>query len=299
MNDSRLFTVSRMRIALVFVAMLVIAIAPLSTASAQGPVLGFRPICTVLADRLNLRSGPDADVYPIVGKLVPGTLVNITGRLVDNSWVQIEVRENADTGWVKNTPDFIACLGLINAQPVLDAPPAPAPKPVIDAPAPAPVQAPAARATPAAPAVAPAPEGIPAPIALEYDGSGFVWDWGGMALMPDENWYFDVKIYADGGQDFPYAVKIPDFGALNRNGPNNWRYIKSTDFVCGSEWSIQIAQRNPDGSFAGFASPESQRLPTGQGCSNSSGGGGGGGGGGNDNPSNPGATPPPGECSYC
>ncbi len=293
MNNYRFFATSTARVALIVAATLVIALAPLSTVSAQGPMLGFRPICTVLADRLNLRSGPGAETYPIIGKLVPGTLVNISGRLVDNSWVQIEVRETGDTGWVYNTPEFIACLGLINAQPVLDAPappPPPTPEPVTIAPAPVAPAAPVAQ-----PTLAPAPEGIPSPIAVEYDGAGFVWDWGGLALMPDGSWYFDVKIYADGGQDFPYAVKVPDFGAIERSGPNRWRYIKSTDFLCGSEWSIQIARRNPDGSFAGFASPESQRLPTGQGCTNNSGGGGSG------TPSDPsnGEPPPPGECSYC
>ncbi len=285
MNSVRPLRNRLTRIIFVFIAAAMIAAAPLSTVRAQdgGPIRAFNPICTVLAKRLNLRSGPGAD-YPIVDKLKTGTLLNVTGRNQNISWVEIEVRQGDQAGWVNAGSDSIACLGLVSKQPVVDAPPPPA-KPVARVqPAPQPAQA----------APAPLPNDIPAPNAIEYDGSGFVWEWGGLAMMPDPNWYFDIKVYASSAEAFPYAVKIPNFEELERSGPNRWRYVKSTDFRCGSEWSVQIARRNPDGSFAGFASPESQRLPTSQGCNEPSNGGGS-----NDNPGNGGGDPGPGECPYC
>lgn len=275
------------RIVFIFIAAAMIVATPLSAVNAQGggPVRGFNPICTVRANRLNLRSGPGVN-YPIIGKLVPGTLVNVIGRTRDVTWIQIVVRQDGRTGWVNSETEYIACLGLMGAQPVV-APPPPATQ------APRPQQA--ARPTPAPAASTPPLSGIPAPNAIGYDGSGFTWEWGGLAMMPDPNWYFDIKIYANKNEPFPYAVKIPSLDELEHSGPNRWRYVKSTDFLCGSEWSVQIARRNPDGSFAGFASPESQRLPTGQGCGESLPGSApdapNDGGGGND--------PGPGECPYC
>jgi hypothetical protein len=270
-----------MRLIFVVIATAMIASAPLSTVRAQdgGPIKAFNPICTVLARRLNLRSGPGAN-YPVIGKLKTGTLLNVTGRNRNVSWVQIEVRKGDQTGWVNADPDSIACLGLVSKQPVVHAPPPPA--------------KPAARVQPASPAApAPLPNDIPAPNAIAYDGSGFNWEWGGLAMIPDPNWYFDIKVYANRDEAFPYAVEIPNFDELERSGPNHWRYGKSTDFRCGSEWSVQIARRNPDGSFAGFISPESQRLPTNQGCNEPSDGGSDNSDGGNDN------DPGPAPCPYC
>jgi hypothetical protein len=115
---------------------------------------------------------------------------------------------------------------------------------------------------------------LPAPVALAYDFPYFRWGWEGMPAMHNvDNWYFDVKIFNSEHSEYPYDVKVAEVEYVAEDGPNLWRYDKRTDFQCGSFWAVQIAKRNPDGSYAGPMSPESNRVPSGQGCENAKSGG--------------------------
>ncbi len=97
-----------------------------------------------------------------------------------------------------------------------------------------------------------------------------------------ENWYFDVNIFDNESADYPYDVKVAEVDAVRSDG-NQWYYDKQNDFQCGSYWAVQIAARNPDGSYAGPMSIESNRVPTGADCPPGAPPGGGGDGGGDDN----------------
>ena len=99
-----------------------------------------------------------------------------------------------------------------------------------------------------------------------------------------DDWYFDVKIFDNETAPNPYDVKVAEVDVV-RNEGDQWYFDKRSDFKCGSYWAVQIAARNPDGSYAGSLSPESNRVPTGADCGGgapSSGGDPGGGGGGDD-----------------
>jgi len=73
---------------------------------------------------LNFRTGPDTN-YPILRVLEAGTLVDIIGRLGDNSWWQ--VRSGLDIGWLSAT--YTSESGDCSLIPVAVPPPSPTPRP--------------------------------------------------------------------------------------------------------------------------------------------------------------------------
>ncbi len=108
---------------------------------------------------------------------------------------------------------------------------------------------------------------LPAPVAIGFHHPFFRWEWKWMAMMEDfDDWYFDVKIFENEFLEYPYDVKVAEVDSLVEESPNVWRFDNPTDFRCGSFWAVQVALRNLDGSYAGPLSPESNRLPSGQGC---------------------------------
>ena len=108
---------------------------------------------------------------------------------------------------------------------------------------------------------------LSAPVAIGYHFPFFRWEWDEMPFMKDfDDWYFDVKIFDNVHSEYPYDVKIAEVDRLVEESPNVWRFDNPTDFRCGSFWAVQVALRNLDGSYAGPLSPESNRLPSGQGC---------------------------------
>ena len=54
----------------------------------------------VQTDTLNIREGPGTS-YPVIGRLMNGDAITITGRLDDGSWYQIQVTERG-SGWVSS-----------------------------------------------------------------------------------------------------------------------------------------------------------------------------------------------------
>jgi hypothetical protein len=156
-----------------------------------------------------------------------------------------------------------------------------------DTPSPAPLPTPTDTASPHTPIYTPSPTPLPtaahvpsatrpstsasmvapAPKPVEYDGMHFVWEWAGQNAVSNENWYFDVKFYTNIFSELPYDALVVE-PASAQYVERKWQYSfeGTLYFQCGSFWTVQIAKRNPDGSFAGFLSPESERLPTKQGC---------------------------------
>lgn len=80
------------------------------------------PTCTAKANtKLNVRQGPGV-VYGVIGQLQLGQEVNVTGKLADNSWWQIDF--NGAPGWVSAPYTYPG--GDCGAVAVAQAPPAPA-----------------------------------------------------------------------------------------------------------------------------------------------------------------------------
>lgn len=99
---------------------------PTVTSSPSGPYA----IVTSEYDQINIRSGPDNVIYPIVGVLVAGQRVTALGRTAGGSWVQIEYPGvPGGTAWV-----YAYLVELKGNVPVVEPPPTPTPQvtPTID-----------------------------------------------------------------------------------------------------------------------------------------------------------------------
>ena len=99
---------------------------PTVTSSPSGPIA----IVTSEYDQINIRSGPDNVIYPIVGVLVAGQQVTALGRTAGGSWVQIEYPGvPGGTAWV-----YAYLVELRGNVPIVEPPPTPTPQvtPTID-----------------------------------------------------------------------------------------------------------------------------------------------------------------------
>jgi uncharacterized protein YraI len=99
---------------------------PTVTSSPSGPIA----IVTSEYDQINIRSGPDNFVYPIIGVLVAGQRVEALGRTPGGSWVQITYPGvPGGTAWV-----YAYLVELQGNVPIVDPPPTPTPQvtPTID-----------------------------------------------------------------------------------------------------------------------------------------------------------------------
>ena len=110
--------------------------APAPSATAVPPTpLPATPTATALPaaktrSNTSLRSGPGAG-YPILGSLVPGLAVKLTGRSADKSWWQIEFPSSPDGyAWaLASNLDLGAAMGA-DALPIVNVPPPPTRAPV-------------------------------------------------------------------------------------------------------------------------------------------------------------------------
>lgn len=82
----------------------------------------LKPIVTVGADKVNLRSGPGTD-YEIVGTLSSGQSSEIVGRNADSSWWQVSAP--AGLAWV--AASMVTANNVDASLPVVEASPAPIP----------------------------------------------------------------------------------------------------------------------------------------------------------------------------
>ncbi len=73
-------------------------------------------------DRTRMRPGPGTSYEPIITTLDSGTVVTVTGRNADSSWLQIQtpVKGKNTTGWVSK--DLVTVAGDLNSVPVIGAP---------------------------------------------------------------------------------------------------------------------------------------------------------------------------------
>ena len=79
-------------------------------------------VATVLAQRLNVRTGPGI-VYDIIGELTRGEQQRLIGANADFSWYAIEFR--AQTAWISGGSRFVSVFGDPRTLPIIQAPPTP------------------------------------------------------------------------------------------------------------------------------------------------------------------------------
>ena len=73
-----------------------------------------QPVKATTTDVLNIRQGP-ARTTPSLGKLPKGTEVTVVGRNADASWLQIQIPNKTDLGWV--SAEFVTITGDVNSLP--------------------------------------------------------------------------------------------------------------------------------------------------------------------------------------
>jgi len=99
---------------------------PTVTSSPSGPIA----IVTSEYEQINIRSGPDNVIYPIIGVLVAGQRVTALGRTAGGSWVEIEYPGvPGGVAWV-----YAYLVELKGNVPIVEPPPTPTPQvtPTID-----------------------------------------------------------------------------------------------------------------------------------------------------------------------
>ena len=128
----------------------------------------------VEVEGLNFRSGP-ATNYPIINVLTLGNLVDITGRLADNSWWQ--VRDGLTYGWLSSA--YTTQSGNCSAIPIAIPPASPTPRPATATPTTPPTSTPIPGT--AVPTFTPVPQvpdlvvaAITGPSVLQLNASGSV-----------------------------------------------------------------------------------------------------------------------------
>jgi hypothetical protein len=108
--------------------------------------------------------------------------------------------------------------------------------------------------------VSASPIAVPIPELAEYNGVFFIWKWEGTSSVSDNDWYFDIKIFPSANAEIPYDTIVANpQDTLYIDG--KWLFEGKTNFRSCSHWAVQIAQHNPNGSYAGPLSLESDRLP--------------------------------------
>lgn len=112
-------------------------VAPVITATPQPSPAPDEPACTVIADALNLRSGPGT-TYSVITGLAYRTTVKPLARTASADWLQVALTDGV-AGWV--TASYLECNVPMGDLPVLQTPPpTPTSNPVVAAIAIAPAQ---------------------------------------------------------------------------------------------------------------------------------------------------------------
>jgi hypothetical protein len=84
-----------------------------------------QPFTAAPTDVLNIRQGP-ARTTPSLGRLQPGQEVVVVGRNADSTWLQIQIPNSPDFGWV--SAEFVTTSGDVNTLPVTDGGASPQPQ---------------------------------------------------------------------------------------------------------------------------------------------------------------------------
>jgi len=215
------------------------------------------PEAVVAANSLNLRAGPGTN-YEVVATLDRGDILEVTGRIVNNAWVQVVTLNSDQVGWVSAAPSLVEINLDLNNVSVVPAPtpPPPTPTPVPTSP------------TPAILYLAPRPTS-------PDNGSGafgtfppLFWEWDGR-LADDE--YFEVRIWHESITDYHPAlgwVKGPPFDfniSQERPGKYYWTVavvkgenVRLKDWIVQSGWPYNMwegdlgAELSPEGELRFF-----------------------------------------------
>src|SRR5581483_2969651 len=81
------------------------------------PTQAPKPVTATTTDVLNIRQGP-ARTTASLGKLQKGQTVTVVGRNGDGTWLQIQIPDKTDLGWV--SAEFVTIEGDINTVPVVN-----------------------------------------------------------------------------------------------------------------------------------------------------------------------------------
>lgn len=74
------------------------------------------PVTIAVSDIVNVRSGP-GKTKGVIAKLPKDTTATAVGRSEDSSWIQIQLPEKTDTGWV--SAEVVTVTGDLNTLPVI------------------------------------------------------------------------------------------------------------------------------------------------------------------------------------
>lgn len=80
------------------------------------------PACTVVSLALNLRPGPGLNYNPPVRVLTQGTVLTPLARNAAATWIQVQVVDTAETGWVSAAAPYVRCNLALAQLPTAGAP---------------------------------------------------------------------------------------------------------------------------------------------------------------------------------
>jgi hypothetical protein len=181
---------------------------PLASTVTPSPMPSDTPTPTpeavvISATGLNLRSGPGTNYDPPIDYLSNGEILDITGRIASNEWVQVVPvsRTNTISGWVRALPEYVTIHVDLDNIPITKVPPTPAPF---------------VASGPLSPINLPS---YPAPVLTAPDNGIDVngtfppldWNWNGEL---GENEYFEVRVWHENITKYRPAlgwVKVPHF----------------------------------------------------------------------------------------
>jgi len=76
-------------------------------------------VCTVNALTLNVRSGPGTS-FASSNHVAKGNTVVPIGRSADGTWLQVQLENGADPGWLFNKKEFVSCNSDVQLLPVIN-----------------------------------------------------------------------------------------------------------------------------------------------------------------------------------
>ena len=74
--------------------------------------------CDVIAQALNLRSGPSTTYSPPLTNLTQGDRFEPLERTINGLWIRARVEDSDLSGWVANSPGYISCNVSVGDIPV-------------------------------------------------------------------------------------------------------------------------------------------------------------------------------------
>ncbi|MFN8491331.1 MAG: hypothetical protein U0350_27280 [Caldilineaceae bacterium] len=83
--------------------------------------------CTVVTPALNFRTGPGVNYNPPLRVFTRGTVLTPIARNAAATWIQVQIADTAETGWVSAAKALVQCNIAINELPTTPAPNTPNP----------------------------------------------------------------------------------------------------------------------------------------------------------------------------